>query len=637
MKIAVCVKQIPTLSMLKFDNSKRKVIREGVPLEVNHFDLLAVCAALNLKHTFDIELSVYSMGPPQAKEALIQCLALGADRGFHLVDDLFAGSDTLATARALAYALKRDSYDIIICGRNSLDAETGQVGPEIAELLDLPQITSVRDFTINKSLDSITAERITDEGYDIVSCKLPALITVTEGVSKEQYPDKGALERASTLPLNQISATELSHDTSIFGAIGSPTWVSNIFTLDLNREQILVRDLPVDKSVRIMMDYLEKKNLLLDSGNGQNKLIKRGGRRAKNEIGSFWIVPEIMGDAIRPVSLEIKGRAIQLADHTNTNTECVLIGDNLEKHLSTLTAYGADKILVAEDFRFSQFDVDFYTEILQGLILTHNPFSLLIPSTVNGRDLASRLSARMGIGLTGDCIGLEIDEQNRLVAFKPAFGGNVVAPIISKTLPQMVTIRPGVFTKVTPDWSIKPQLQKIKYTSTRKNSRIEIIQQCPDKTILNSSLENAKIIIGVGKGIGNVHNLGIIRKLADVLNASIGSTREVADLGWLPRQTQIGLSGKSVSPDLYIAIGIRGPFNHTVGIQKAKTVIAINNSARSPIFKAADFGILGDFSEIVPELTKNLQNFTACTGVLQPNYIEGQKSDITISRLKPSS
>ena len=618
MKIAVCVKQIPTLSMLSFDNSKRKVIREGVPSEVNHFDLLAVCAVLNLKHNFDIELSVFTMGPPQAKDALIQCLALGADRGFHLVDELFSGSDTLATARALACALKRDSYDIIICGRNSLDAETGQVGPEIAELLDLPQITSVRDFTISKSLDSITAERITDEGHDVVSCKLPALITVTEGVSKEQYPDKGALENASTLPLNEISATELSDDTSIFGAVGSPTWVNNIFTLDLNREQILIKDLPVDKSVAMMVDYLENKNLFLDSDNEQNKLIKRGAARSKNKIGSFCVVPEIIGSEIRPVSLEIMGRAIQLADHTNTNLECILIGNRLEKHFSTLTAYGADKIFVAEDVHFSQFDVELYTGILHDLISIHNPFALLIPSTINGRDMASRLSARVGIGLTGDCIGLEIDEQNRLVALKPAFGGNVVAPIISKTLPQMVTIRPGVFTKVTPDWSIKPQLQNIKSSSTRKNSRVEIIQQFPDKIVLNSSLENARIIIGVGKGIGNVQNLEIIRKLANVLNASIGATREVADLGWLPRQTQIGLSGKSVSPDLYIAIGIRGPFNHTVGIQKAKTVIAINNSARSPIFKAADFGLLGDFSEIVPELTKVLQNLPVRKGTLPP-------------------
>ncbi|CAI8007806.1 Electron transfer flavoprotein subunit beta [Geodia barretti] len=173
MKIAVCIKQVPVVSLLKFDNETRRVVRDGVPSEVNPFDVLGMSLAVNLKQDHDAEVVVYTMGPPQARDALVQCLAMGADSAVHLNDRAFAGSDTLATARALALALARDEYDLIICGRNSVDAETGQVGAEIAEMLDLPQVSGVRHLELDVSTDgsaSLTAERITDEGHDVVRC-----------------------------------------------------------------------------------------------------------------------------------------------------------------------------------------------------------------------------------------------------------------------------------------------------------------------------------------------------------------------------------------------------------------------------------------------------------------------------------
>ena len=152
LKIAVCVKQVPVVSMLKFDNETRRIVREGVPSEVNPFDLQAVTACVIIRESMPVEIVVVTMGPPQAREALTQCMALGADRGIHLSDRAFAGSDTLATARALSLALAREAFDIIFCGINSVDAETGQVGPELAEMLNLPQVTAVSRIQISETI-----------------------------------------------------------------------------------------------------------------------------------------------------------------------------------------------------------------------------------------------------------------------------------------------------------------------------------------------------------------------------------------------------------------------------------------------------------------------------------------------------
>ena len=230
MKIAICIKQVPVVSMLRFDNESRRVVREGVPNEVNPFDVLAVSAVADLKRHTDVEAVIFTMGPPQAEEALVQCLAMGMDRAVHLVDSAFAGSDTLATARALALALRRESFDLILCGRNSVDAETGQVGPEVAEMLDLPQVTGVRRLELDERTGHVVVERETDEGHERLLCPLPALLTVTEGVAPEAFPRPDAVEAARAVPIEQIVATDLSDDASLFGMEGSPTWVGEVYS-----------------------------------------------------------------------------------------------------------------------------------------------------------------------------------------------------------------------------------------------------------------------------------------------------------------------------------------------------------------------------------------------------------------------
>ena len=609
MKIAVCIKQVPVVSLLKFDNETRRVVRDGVPSEVNPFDVLGMSLAINLKQEHDAEVAVYTMGPPQARDALVQCLAMGADSAVHLNDRPFAGSDTLATARALALALARDEYDLIICGRNSVDAETGQVGAEVAEMLDLPQVSGVRHLKLDPSGDgaSLTAERVTDEGYDVVRCALPALITVTEDVAPEIYPRRAERQAAQEKPVVTLAASDLSDDMSAFGMDGSPTWVSEIYSIEPEREGIVVRDKPADEAVAELMNYLGEKGALEGgAADSSHAAVERGARRERGDIGAIWVVAETLGGELRPITLELLGRSCELADALNTCVEAVLIGDEVEQYGDRLTAFGADAVWVARDERLADYEVSQYTAILADAIQEHGPYAVLLGSTVIGRELAARLAGRLSLGLTGDCIGLEVDDEGRLVQLKPAFGGNIVAPILSSTKPYMATVRPGLLTPVAPDDGIEAVVRRLSLGGLAE-ARVEIVERVVNESAEGAELDSADTIVGVGKGIGGPENLPLLRELAEALSAPLGATRDVTELGWLPRQYQIGLSGKSVSPNLYFAVALSGVFNHTVGIGKAGTVVAINSSARAPIFQSADFGIVGDYAEVVPELIRALR------------------------------
>ena len=601
MKIAVCIKQVPMVSMLKFDNETKRLVREGVHTEVNPFDVLAMSAAANLKQAMPVEVVVYTMGPPQARDALVQCLAMGADRAVHLVDPAFVGSDTLATARTLSMALCRQEFDLIICGRNSVDSETSQVGPEIAEFLDVPQITGVRRLEVSGAGKGITVERLTDSGHDVAYCALPALISVTEGVAPETYPRREAVEAAKIKPIAEVTAADLSEDLSLFGTQGSPTWVSEIQSVESHRAGIVVRDKPVEEAVNLLLDYAEERGVFGEQRRSAPDGNPRGPRRQLGETGAIWVVAELLGDDVRHATLELLGRARELASQVDTSVEAVLMGHGVEKHLSRLAAYGADCVHLADDLRLAHYDTELFTHILAEAINEHSPYAVLIPSTINGRDLAARVAARLSKGLTGDCVGLEIDDEGRLVQLKPTFGGNIVAPILSRTTPQMATVRPGILTPVTPDWSIEPVVRKLSL-DWPDTPAVRVLESHVDSSVEGADLEHARVIVTVGKGVGGPENIAVVRELAEALDASLGTTRDVIELGWLPAQYQIGLSGKAVAPDLYIAVAARGPFNHTVGIQKAGTVVAINNNPRAPIFKAADFGILGDYAEVVPAL-----------------------------------
>jgi electron transfer flavoprotein alpha subunit len=239
------------------------------------------------------------------------------------------------------------------------------------------------------------------------------------------------------------------------------------------------------------------------------------------------------------------------------------------------------------------------------LVTGRKPWGLLLCASERGRDWGPRLAARLGLGLTGDAIGVELDAENRMVALKPAFGGNIVAPIFSRTYPQMATVRSGVLELAEPNQSREPGVESVRPDVRPALSHLIAAHSDLDRSIV--ALEGAEVVVGIGTGVGGPQGVAQVKEFARILGAGICATRRVTDAGWVPRQLQVGLTGKAISPRLYFAIGVRGAPNHVVGIKRAQTVVAINNDPEAPIFQRANLGLIADWTAVMPALIESFQ------------------------------
>ena len=602
MKIAVCMKQVPVLSRIEFDYEKKTIQRDGVPLEMNVFDLIALGRAIELKEEIGGEVTAITMGPPQAKEVLAHALAVGADRGVIISDPVMAGSDTLATSRTLALALKDGGFDLILCGRNSTDAETGQVGPELAEILGVPHVSRARRMDYRPDSNSVVVERETDEGHEILEMTLPALVTATEGLSEERYARRRMLMEARERPVEEITAGQLSDDTSVFGAEGSPTWVEDIRLLEPQRLGVVIEDADPQTAAQAVAEGLRNRPAPVEDAAPPEATWER---YPPGEGESLWVVAERSAEGLRRATLENLGKARMLAKELRGRVVAALVEDFTSEEIVSLHRYGADEVVDLHHPKFGHPTSPLTASIFARALQDYDPYAVLFSSTANGRDLASRVAARLSLGLTGDCIDLELDEEERLVQLKPALGGNVVAPILSKTKPYLVTLRPGLLTPVAPEEDPDCEVGAPDY-DVGGPDQLRLLESRVEEDAGGLELERADIVIGVGMGIGGPESLPGIRQAAEKLGASIAATRSVTDMGWLPKQLQVGLTGRAIAPRLYIAVGIRGDFNHVVGIQKAGTVVGINTTRRHPIFQAADYCILGSWQEYLTPLVEAL-------------------------------
>ena len=614
MKIAVCVKFVPVVSRIEFDYENKVIRREGVPSEINPFDLLGVNMAVDLKAGSEDSVIALSMGPPNAAEGLTQCYALGADRGILLSDRALAGSDTLATAQALALALERETPDLIVCGRNSSDAETGQVGPEVAELMGLPHISNVRKLDVDRVGNRIVAERATDEGYQVIECPLPAVVCVTEGAGQERYPGRDEMTEAQERTIEQLTCADLTDDLSLFGLDGSPTWVEDIRLVEPDRLAVVIRDETPEDAARQVADLLRDRLAALsvdaDSASA-NKALPHytGGDR------SIWVVAELAADDVRQVTLEMLGKARALTPITRSEVVAVVIQDGAPAAEVTtrLAEAGADRILTLDTSSLGVLCGRGVSRALSDAIGEQPPYAVLFAATADGRDLAARIAARQRLGLTGDAIDLEINDAGQLVQLKPALGGNVVAPILSKTLPNLVTLRPGVLSLGAPEPGATAVVEAIPASST-DDVDVALVSEHVSAEHGALELTSAEVVVGLGMGIGE-ENVSAAQQLASSIGASICTTRNVVHSGWLPHHIQVGISGRTIAPQVYLAVGIRGAFNHTVGIQKAGVILAINRNHRAAIFRAADYGIVGDWSEYLPPLVDAIRPVLAEHGL----------------------
>jgi electron transfer flavoprotein alpha subunit len=599
-KIAVCIKQVPLIEEVNFDFETKTIGRDG-PNVISAFDLRAIALAVDLKDRLGGDATVVTMGPPQARAALLDALAMGIDRAAHLKDNGFAGADTLATARALAGWLGSRSFDLILLGKYTLDADTGQVGPEVAELLGIAQLTGVRAVELANGV--VRAERESDDGFDEVECRLPALLTCAERLIAPIKVSPEALAAAAAKPIETVRVADLGGDAAAYGLAGSPTWVEAVRVVDHDRapgRRIDGGD-PA-RAAQEAIDALRAAGALTPPA--RTRPTVSAGARRPSPGKDVWIACETdTRGELTGVSLELASRGGMIADRLGGALAAILIGaDATDWHAAILGSYGVDQVIAIDVPAAAAYSPDTAAAAVAACVAEHRPWGLLIPGTERGRDWGPRLAARLGLGLTGDAIGLELDGAGGLIALKPAFGGSMVADIRAKTYPQMATVRPGVLDLGAPVDGRRAEVVTVRPEVGAPLTRLRRRHRLIDDGL--PPLERADVIVGVGMGVGGVAGVELAKQLAGSLGASLCATRRVCDQGWLPRQLQVGLTGKGLNARLYIAAGVRGAPNHTVGLKGVRAILALNNDPAAPIFDLADIGIVGDCEALLPALVQ---------------------------------
>lgn len=320
-----------------------------------------------------------------------------------------------------------------------------------------------------------------------------------------------------------------------------------------------------------------------------------------------WVFAEQRGGQLQRVSVELLGKAQELAKELNQKVSAVLIGHQVSHLAKTLIQFGADTVYLVEHEMLKEYRTEAYAHVFKELVTEHKPNILLMGATHIGRDLAPRVSRCVGSGLTADCTELSIHpEEGILLQTRPAFGGNVMATIANRfSRPQMATVRPGVMEVIpTPEKEGTVITHITQLTEEQIGTRIlEIVKE--PKTHVN--LTEAKVIVAGGRGVNDAAGFGLLGGLAAALGAELAGTRVAFEEGWIPASRQVGQTGVTVRPDLYIACGISGAIQHRAGMMDSKFIVAINKDPYAPIFKVADWGIVGDLFDVVPELTKQLQ------------------------------
>lgn len=609
MRIVVFVKQVPEVSELRLDPETRRLDREGVESMMNPFDRRAVLEGRRFKDQLGGTLTAITMGPPQAESILRECLGLGADRVVHLSDRGFAGADTLATARALARATERVGFDLVLAGRYSIDSETGQVGPEVAALLGVPFLGGVRRLDLTAAGDGATADAECegDDGYIEVDAPTPLVLTCTDRWKSRIpriLPDEDVQANG---PVEVWSVADLGGDESDYGQAGSPTWVEEVQPVESERRRKRASHEGDPRSAIAAMRSAIDQARAEASTKADGDAIERA---PSNEAPGIWVLGERGPEGeVRSVTWELLSAADRLATETGAGTGVFLLEPRraddaaqlapASEFAAELGRRGADVLFTADA------PTTGIVEVLTAAIRERAPRMVLAPATVVGRDLVPQVAARLGLGLTGDAIGVELDEAGRLQQLKPAFGGQVVAPILSRTSPEMVTLRPGVLEARKPGGGRPPARVEALSVPDLAASPVRCRSFQAEVGAEAAAMEEASVVVGVGFGLGE-ESVAKAEELARRLGGVVGGTRRVCDLKWLPRQAQIGLSGRSIAPDLYIAFGARGSFNHTVGLRRAGTVIAVNSDPEAEFFEAADLGVVGDATSVLDDLLSAL-------------------------------
>ena len=339
-------------------------------------------------------------------------------------------------------------------------------------------------------------------------------------------------------------------------------------------------------------------------------LLEREEREA--DLSSYrgvWIFAEQRNGEIMPITYELLEVGRKLADALGVELSALLFGNGLRKKAEAMLNYELDKIYLVEHPLLAYYRTGPYTRAMVDLVRQKRPEVILMGATSTGRDLAPRVATRLKTGLTADCTGLEIEKGTRnLIQTRPALGGNIMASIISpRHRPQMATVRPRVMKKARPSGNRRGEIIEVKLDFTQEDKMVEVVKFIKEEREIED-LQEAEIIVSGGRGLGKAENFSLIRKLARLLGGAVGASRAVVDAGWIPSYHQVGQTGKTVQPKLYIACGISGAIQHQVGMRNSEIIVAINKDPNAPIFDIATYGIVQDLHKFLPVLIEKLED-----------------------------
>jgi electron transfer flavoprotein alpha subunit len=591
MDIAVLVKAVPALDELQFDLARRTVDRAAGPLFLNPFDQRAVRVALDLRRSGEA-VSVISVVPKEALDPLRDVVVLGADRTILVSDPRLAGSDTLATSRAIATALALVGHDLVLGGSWTTDSETGQVGPEVAALLGRPAALDARAIEREGATLRVTVD--TPEGWARYPLPLPALVTVGEKIAKpgKVTPEERARVAADAIEVLSLDALDLAEDG--VGVRGSPTmvrWVRDdrpsrsalVFAEGTPSSRVegavasvarrLARTIPTttERPFRPAA-YRDDREVLVVVTGGDGRLDPGAeGRLAQpgRSLSGYWAAAAWIGD--RPSAAETARLA-----HGG-----VSVGYYVATPVPVDPRAGAEALGRVLDRR----------PRMAAALLGADPF---------GREVAGRLAATRGLGLVGDAIDVGI-EDGAIVWTKPSFGGRTVAGVVSRTAPSLATVRRGTWSAGPPlglheqlEWS---ELPPVDGPGPRRPEATGV-EVAPG----TRPLEEETVVVVAGMGVGGPAGIDALRPFAQRLGAGLGATRRVVDAGWVPRQFQVGLTGRMLAPRLAVLVGVSGATNHLVGLRRAATILAVNRDPAAAVFQDVDVGIVGSIEETIPSL-----------------------------------
>ncbi len=604
MNVAVLVKQVPQVDALELGPDGR-LRRDHAGLEMNPYCRRAVSQGVTLVRRFGGRCVAVTLGPPPAEDVLREAVAWGADQGVHVLDPVFAGSDTLATARALAAALRAlGPFDLVLLGRNSVDGDTGQVGPQVAELLDLPFAASARHMDVGGG--SLTLGCEVDDGYKRLHLGLPAVVSVAERLCQ---PAKVPPQQRAEVPaarLRRLAATDLGPGP--WGGTGSPTAVGATHVLDVARRRLRPRGSTpeqVEQTVALLREWC-----VLPTDGESDRPPPSGSGRSPSTATSPGDLPPAhplpaaagsMPGTAPPILVlaepgrsdlvtGLLGEACPLA--AQIRADVVVAGPSLSDP-GALWQLGADRIV---DVAGSLVEEDL-AAALATWCRRNLPWAVLAPGTLWGREVAGRLAVSLDAGMVGDAVALTADDAGRLVCWKPAFSGRVVAEVTTSSAVQVATVRPGG--RPGPPRRVGEGAVVVEAVEATRRGRVQLLDHHRDPSV--GALLSARRVVGVGAGVPP-DRYDALRPLLETLGAQLAATRKVTDRGWLPRARQVGVTGHHLTPDLYVAIGVGGAFNHMAGVRGAGAIVAINVDPDAPVFDWADIALVGDWRGTVPIL-----------------------------------